>query len=151
MRYRHVQWGWTWLLYLIFAIVLVAVSAAGSAASDEDEGWVIALVLVFLAILQIVLVFFSRLQVTVDDDQVVASFGWGWPSRSIPLAEIVSARSVRNHWYHGWGIRRIPDGWMYNVWGLDAVELQLGDESAFRIGTNDADRLEAAVALSIPR
>ena len=31
---------------------------------------------------------------------------------------------VRNKWWHGWGVRWVPGGSMYNVWGLDAVELR---------------------------
>jgi hypothetical protein len=34
---------------------------------------------------------------------------------------------------------------MYNVWGLDAVELELNSSHVFRIGTADADRLLAAI------
>jgi hypothetical protein len=37
---------------------------------------------------------------------------------------------------------------MYNVWGLDAVELELTSGKVFRIGTNESDRLHAAISLS---
>ena len=35
---------------------------------------------------------------------------------------MTAVREVRNRWIQGWGIRKISRGWMYNVWGLDAVE-----------------------------
>jgi hypothetical protein len=59
--------------------------------------------------------------------------------------EIVGFRQVRNKWYYGWGVRGIPGGWMYNVWGLDAVELELASGKKFRIGTNEPEELVAAL------
>jgi plasmid stabilization system protein ParE len=38
---------------------------------------------------------------------------------------------------YGWGIRLTPSGWMFNVSGLDAVELTLRSGKRFRIGTDD--------------
>ena len=49
----------------------------------------------------------SRLTATVDGRSVTAAFGWGWPRRSIEVADIVAARRVRNSWWHGWGIRKV--------------------------------------------
>ena len=61
-------------------------------------------------------------------------------------------RAVRNKWIYGWGIRRLPGGWMYNVWGLDAIELDLVSGKRFRIGTDDPDGLLAAItAVVSPR
>jgi hypothetical protein len=42
-------------------------------------------------------------------------------------------RQVRNKWYYGLGVRRLPEGWMYNVWGLDGVELGVVDSQTFRV------------------
>jgi len=39
----------------------------------------------------------------------------------------------------------ISGGWMYNVWGLDAVELNLTSGKVFRIGTDEPAELLAAV------
>lgn len=89
---------------------------------------------------------FSRMTVTVDEGAVIARFGSGWPRRTIPVEEIGAARPVRNRWYHGWGIRKVGRGWMFNVWGLDAVELELRSGRAFRIGTDEPRELAAAVA-----
>ena len=51
-------------------------------------------------------------------------------------ADIVSATPVQNSWWHGWGIRFISGGSMYNVAGLEAVELLLASGKKFRIGTD---------------
>jgi hypothetical protein len=39
----------------------------------------------------------------------------------------------------GWGIRALHKGWLWNIAGLDAVELELKTGRVFRIGTDDAD------------
>ena len=148
MAYRHVQWGWTWLLYLIFSVVMVAVVVAGVGESEDDEAvWVTVFTVGFLVALFFVVLLFSRLEVTVDSENVTAAFGFGWPKKVIPLDDIVAVSEVRNSWWQGWGIRRISNGWMYNEWGLDAVEVEVAEGRVFRIGTDDSERLAAALLL----
>ena len=60
--------------------------------------------------------------------------------------DIVGFRQVRNKWYFGWGLRKLQHGWMYNVWGLDAVELDLTDGKKFTIGTDEPEDLVAALS-----
>jgi hypothetical protein len=94
-----------------------------------------------------VLFIFNRLTVTVAAGTVDAAFGFGWPSRSINVLDIVAIRQVRNQWWYGFGVRRVTNGWMYNVWGLDAVELELNSGHVFRIGSDDCSDLLAALSL----
>ncbi len=91
------------------------------------------------------------LKVTVSGGQVRAAFGWGWPRRTVDLADVVSARQVRNTWIYGWGIRKIRNGWMYNIWGFDAVELELSSGKVFRIGTDDSEGLLQGLGQSTNR
>ncbi len=91
---------------------------------------------------------FSRLVVTVAEGAVTAAFGLGKPHRVVQLSDVTEASVVRNHWIRGWGVRKVSRGWMYNVWGLDAVELELTSGKVFRIGTNEPDRLHTAISLS---
>ncbi len=88
---------------------------------------------------------FGSLQVVIDDQFVTVGFGPGLIKRRIPLKDIESISVVRNQWWWGWGIRSIPGGWMFNVSGLDAVELRLKRGSVFRIGTDEPLRLEEAL------
>jgi len=101
--------------------------------------------LAIIALTVAIVAVFTRLTVTIDRTEVTAAFGFGWPKRSIDLADVQAVRQVRNEWYQGWGIRLLKDGWMYNVWGLDAVELDLRSGRKFRIGTDDPAGLLAAV------
>jgi hypothetical protein len=52
---------------------------------------------------------------------------------------------VRNRWYYGWGIRITPRGWLYNVSGLDAVELALKNGKCVRIGSDEPHALARAI------
>ncbi|MDY7014940.1 MAG: hypothetical protein SVX43_15355 [Cyanobacteriota bacterium] len=55
------------------------------------------------------------------------------------------AVAVKNPWYYGWGIRLTPRGWLFNVSGLDAVEISLNSGRHFRIGTDRPRELERAI------
>jgi len=92
-----------------------------------------------------VLGLFATLTVVVDDRTVSLSFGLGSLRREVVLADVNAARKVRDHWYDGWGVRIIPRGRLYNVGGLDAVELEMENGRVVRIGTDQPDALLAAI------
>ncbi|KAA5546321.1 hypothetical protein FYK55_03590 [Roseiconus nitratireducens] len=102
-------------------------------------------VVTVLIILLCCIFLFYALQVEVTTESVTVSFGPGVIRRRFRVDEIVDARVVRNRWYYGWGIRLIPHGWMFNVSGLDAVELDLPNQRKFRIGTDEPQELCAAI------
>jgi hypothetical protein len=138
--YRQTQ---TSLLPIFTSIaLLIAAVLAVALVGDPLIGWIVAALLVLAAAVVVAL---SRLTVTVEGGQFAATFRFRWPERRIDLGGVVAARTVRNRWWYGLGIRKIPRGWMYNVWGLDAVELDLESGGVFRVGIADADRLLAAI------
>jgi hypothetical protein len=61
------------------------------------------------------------------------------------VSRITDARPVRNPWYYGLGIHYTSDGWVFNVAGLDAVEIVLENGRKIRIGTDEPERLAAAI------
>ena len=93
----------------------------------------------------IVTLSFSRLAVIVDTDMVRLAFGLGFPRKTIARADITRHEVVRNSWLLGFGIRWIKGGQMWNVWGLDAVDLALANGKTFRIGTDEPEKLDAAL------
>ena len=101
--------------------------------------------LILLTVVTLLLANFGSLTVRVDEGAVKLRFGVGLIRRTIPLDRIQAAARVRNRWWYGWGIRLTPHGWLWNVAGLDAVELRLQDGKVFRIGTDDPAGLAAAV------
>ncbi|MAH16898.1 MAG: hypothetical protein CL960_00125 [Euryarchaeota archaeon] len=88
---------------------------------------------------------FYRLRVAVDDSHLHLVFGVGLVRRSIARADIVGAAAMRNRFWYGWGIRRTPHGWMWNISGLDAVEITYASGKKFRIGTDEPGRLLQAL------
>lgn len=137
MHYRHTQTGWVILGSMGAAAVLsvVGLSLSGKALLGGAFG---ALFLLCAAL-------FGWLRTEVDADEIRLTLGVGLLRRRMARKEITEARRVRNAWYYGWGIRKIRNGWMWNVSGLDAVELLRGGGRAFRIGTDDPEGLLAAL------
>ena len=125
-------------------IVAIAVALVLLAAIFPGASLIPALVIAAVIVIPVMFTF-TRLTVTVGADEVRAAFGRGWPKRTIRHADIVSATPVQNSWWHGWGIRFISGGSMYNVAGLEAVELVLASGKKFRIGTDQPAELANAI------
>ena len=100
------------------------------------HGFNILFIAVFV-MLAVCLVLFAALTVKVDSRDVSLRFGIGVIRKKFPVIGIETAGIVRNPWYYGWGIRKTPDGWLYNVSGLLAVELRMKSGGKYRIGTDD--------------
>jgi len=100
--------------------------------------WIGAIVFVLMVI---ALYLFNSLTVTVDNEKICASFGPGLIKRTIQFRVVKSAEKVKNKWYYGFGIRLVPGGQMYNVAGMDAIELKLTNGRVFRIGTDEPNKL----------
>ena len=103
----------------------------------------------FMVVLFILVLMFSRLDAPVSSERVVAAFGCGRPHRVVEFADVTAVRRVRNRWWDGGGIRKISRGWMYNVSGLDAIELELASGKVFRIGTDDPEGPVAALTQKV--
>jgi len=146
MDYRHTQFGPPWLRFGVLAF-LIAIGVI-SAVAGSWEG--VAIVAVTGLIVGTAIFVFSRFSVEVADEGLIASFGWGWPRRTLPWDEATAVRVVRNSWWYGFGIRWFPGGTLWNVWGLDAVEFDLVKGNKLRIGTDDLDGLMAALSVRVP-
>ena len=87
----------------------------------------------------------SSLTVEVTPTRLIWFFGPGLLRKSIEREAIIGATPVRNPWWYGWGIHLTPRGWLYDVGGLDAVELALSDGSRLRIGSDEPAALARAL------
>ena len=87
----------------------------------------------------------------IDETYLKIKFGYGIYQKKFPLTDILSVKTAKNRWWYGWGIRRRlwPKMWIYNVSGLDAVEIQLKNGKIYRIGTDEPKKLEQAILQSI--
>ncbi len=136
--YRHTQVGIPILLGFGFALVVCAFALAEASAPVE-------LMATLMAVLLLCMILFGTLTAEVTEDRVRVWFGPGLIRKSFPIEQIRSAQPVRNRWYYGWGIRLTPHGWMFNISGLDAVELELNSGRRFRIGTDEPQVLVEAI------
>lgn len=94
---------------------------------------------------------FVSLKVSIDGSHLQIKFGYGIFRKTFDLNDIKSVNQVKNHWYYGWGIRLwySPKMWIYNVGGLDAVEIALKNGRIYRIGTDEPEQLKQAIKQSI--
>jgi hypothetical protein len=88
---------------------------------------------------------FSSLTVEVTPTRLIWFFGPGLLRKSIEREAIMGVTPVRNPWWYSWGIHLTPRGWLYNVGGLDAVELALSNGSKLRIGSDEPPALARAL------
>ncbi len=150
MIYSHTQRGpGPWFVAALGVLVLALASLGG---------W---LTLVFVAAgvvpAMVIVVALSTMTVEVTAETVKVTYRFGWPSRTVKRANVAGHGQVRNRWWYGLGIRLIPGGNLWSVWGLDAVELRMADDASesfffadrpgkvFRIGTDDPEGLDRAL------
>jgi hypothetical protein len=136
MQYHHTQRG-------IFTLA-VCLGSAGFVAAVLWRTGQPAMIITLIVLLAVAFVF-SSLTVDVGANELRWHFGPGFWTYRLPLTEIQGIAIVRNHWWNGFGIRRRPGFRLYNVSGLDAVELRLKSGDIRRIGTDDPEGLAAAL------
>jgi hypothetical protein len=94
----------------------------------------------------ICLLVFYKLTITIDTTHLSFSFGIGLFSKKYFITDIKSCKPVKNNPFYGIGIRLIPDGWLYNVSGLQAIELTFRNrKSKIRIGTNRPEEIASLI------
>ena len=118
---------------LLAVFLMYAVAQAQSAA------------LLAIIIAMVIAWLFGSMTIEVKDGTLTWWFGPRFWKKSVPLSEVLSAEQMRNKWWLGWGIRYYGKGWLYNVSGLDAVQVTLKSGKQFRLGTDDPEGLSAAL------
>ena len=136
-KYKHTQIGY--LLLTLYSIVVLFLGYFNIMTSFHP------LTFIALIIVLVILGIFSRLTVTVDDQTIQIQFGLRIIRKTFLLREIGTYRVVKNPWYYGWGIRFTPRGWLFNVSGYSAIEIEMKNGKRYRIGTDDPDNLAEAL------
>jgi hypothetical protein len=136
-HYRHTQVGWVILGVVAVMAAFIFYRLPGPPATPSPVP--------VLVILALVASLFATLTVEVDREAVRLHFGVGLVRKRILLAHVSAWQAVRNPWYWGWGIRLTPCGVLWNVSGLEAVELALPGGRRFRLGTDEPDALVSAI------
>jgi hypothetical protein len=148
IEYEHTQIGWlivvlTLVIELILLMVMVTVSR--SISFQTPVPYVFLLLLLLIAM-------FGTLKVQVTAQNLQIAFGIGLIRKSFAISEIREVQKVRNKWWYGWGIRAglfRGFNWLFNVSGLDAVQIRMSNGHIYRIGTDDVDRLYDALSKRI--
>jgi len=101
----------------------------------------------FLSLIMIVaLLFFYKITIEIDDTFISFKLGIGWFGRKYRIDNLISCKSVKNSIWYGMGARLLPNGWLFNVSGLKAIELSFKDKkSIIRIGTNKPEEIAEIV------
>lgn len=140
-RYNHTQIGY--LLITAYCAVIIFLGYMMFVSGLN------AIALIVLLVMLIVLCLFATLTVTVDNQTLRIHFGVGLIRKRFLLSDIEEYRAVKNPWYYGWGIRYTPRGWLFNVSGFSAIELQMKSGRTYRIGTDEPDSLLEALSQSV--
>ncbi len=143
--YKKTQTGWLIIfifspILLFFAGVLCYQEVLGKSFGDKPApSW---LYLGFLIFFLAVLALFSNLTVTGFTNYLEIKFGIGLIRKKFYYNDIRSCSVQKSPWYYGWGIRKIPGGWLYNVSGSMSVQLDMKNGKMYRIGTAEPQKLE---------
>lgn len=157
--YEHTQKGNPWFYWGIPLLGLVLASAAvfiaaKAAAEKTNTNYVDTLlqgkiVLIVVPVLIWAGIFLSHLTVWIDSEYVRLRFGAGTWWKKFRLDTIQSAAPVRNDWFMGWGIHYVGNGWLYNIAGMEAVEITFKNGKKARIGTDEPEKLAAAIQAAL--
>lgn len=140
--YQHTQPGTFSRATFGVLAVLFGIVAAYLGVNDPTAIWVFGLV---GALMLVGLLLFHCLTVEIARGYLKIRFGIGVIRKTIRVKDLESAERVRNRWWYGWGIKLTPHGWLFSVSGFDAVQVRLRNGRQYRIGTNEPDRLLAAI------
>jgi len=115
----------------------------------DTTGWDIYGVVIIISV-YIMVLNFTLLTIRLDSKHIKWHFGVGIPRKTLAIEDIDTVETRRNKWWNGWGIRKVPGGWLYNVYGLDAVEIKTNTGKLIRLGTDEPKKLirslESAIA-----
>jgi hypothetical protein len=132
------QFGGVIIYTMLGSIVLLVILMLTVHQNDQP---VMALGLV-IPLLALATLLFYDLTVVVTREKVAFHFGIGLIRRSFKISDIESCSPVTNQWWHGWGIHFLGNTTIYNVSGMQAVELAFrGRRRKVRIGTNEPEKL----------
>lgn len=147
ISYKHTQIGYLTLFVSLALIVFYAQFYTIISADIGSNLVVIAVMFVTLLILASSI----TLMATVDENYLRIKFGYGIFRKKFSIKEIASVKTVKNHWYYGWGVKVWfwPYMWIYNVSGFDAVEITMNNGRIYRIGTDEPSELEMAIKRAI--
>jgi hypothetical protein len=142
-RYEHTQRGTVILVALLIGVAICSVLATLTPAPP----FVVPMV---FGVFVVCAYMFSSLTIQITGRTLCWYFGPGLFRKKILLSDIRGAEVARTRLIHGWGIHRTTRGWLYNVSGFDAVAVRLDAGKEILLGTDEPERLRAAILRALP-
>ena len=143
--YQHRQTGWLIItLCGSFAVYLVIF------ALTVLHGWGQILTVAGACLCGLFSWLFSSLTVTIEGGEVRHFFGPGFHRKAWPLHEIRTVKRIRTSVFSGWGIHWSTRGWLYNVSGFDAVQVEMWNGKHLCIGADEPAVLLHALEEHVP-
>jgi hypothetical protein len=145
MTYNKSQIGWT----MIAVFTLIPLQISYSFFKQGQTQLPLSVYIILMIVMIAVLLNFYKLTIKADQSTIQVIFGIGLLNFKIRPKKILKMEMVKTPWYYGLGIRVTPKGMLYNVHGLQAVEITYLDAKNFNsagmktvmIGTRDPQNL----------
>lgn len=150
--YKHTQISYLMIFVTLAVLILfVWIQITARAEPPSVDSGTNLLVTSVMVLILFILASFATLTTSIAEKYLKIKFGYGIFRKKFLLGEIASVKTVKNHWYYGWGIRVWfwPYMWIYNVSGFNAVEIIMKNGKIYRIGTDDQSKLETAIKQTI--
>jgi len=123
---------------IVFILMIASVCVLHAIITkDDSNSYTTTTLICTLVTLQVCLVLFYQLTITVTEETVSFRMGIGLIGKSYSIREIQSCQTVKNSLLYGLGIHWFPKGIIYNISGINAIELRFKNRrSVVRIGTD---------------
>lgn len=145
--YQHTQVGYISIVGIAIVVIVAVLMRRRKGSSGMDEsldgpsrsrGMTVVLLLAALIMTMLI-----SMTIRVDSNTVSWSMGPGLIRGSVAVTDIADTRPVTTG--TGWGLRHSEAGWLYNVSGTHAVELDLRDGQHIRLGSDEPAQLAGAI------
>ena len=154
MQYKKTQTGW--VMIAVFSGILLSMSSRY--VSDPQTDLPVGVFILLVAVLLGLLLNFYQLTITVDNKQILLAFGIGLIRIRLYPAAILNVKRIKIPWFYGFGIRVVSKGMLYNVSGLNGVELNYVEQKPGKdskqktvwLGSNDGYSLQEAIKTLYP-
>ena len=143
IRYEHTQRG----TVILAALLIAAAICSALATLAPAPPFVVPMV---FGVFVVCAYMFSSLTIQITGRTLCWYFGPGLFRKKILLSDIRGAEVARTRLIHGWGIHRTIRGWRYNVSGFAAVAVRLDAGQEILLGTDEPERLRAAILRALP-
>ena len=99
MKYKNTQIGYLMLIITLAVAALFArVHIMSSAEPPSADSGTNLLVTAVMVLILLILASFGSLQVIIDEENLRIKFGFGIFRKKLLLDDIISAKTVKNHW-----------------------------------------------------